>query len=441
MPKKDDTGIKNEEEFIAIKETISVQDTVFQSDKFSELEWYVKEVLHRQDSEKALILITKGALSFGSSDIHYDMRENGVVVRFRIDGNLTEVFTLEFAQYKLVLERLKYKSDLKLNITDVPQDGKYRIIDGEKKIDVRISTLPVKLWENVVCRVLDIENAIVPLEGLGFMWTSKRQIEKSLQKKNGMILVTGPTGSGKTTTLYSMLSHLNTVEKKVITLEDPIEYELSGVVQSEVSEKRGYTYTTGLKALMRQDPDIIMIGEIRDIDTANIAAQASLTGHLVLATLHTKSASETLERLMNMGMRGYVLAASIDLIIAQRLVRKICPNCKESYEADHDQTEIIKWMMQDIGIEAVSKAKKWAYKLYRGAGCDVCGHSGYKGRLWVFEVLYFTQKIRDLIRDGASPAEILEEARKNDLMIMREDGVLKAMKGETTLEELFKVID
>ena len=369
------------------------------------------------------------------------MRENGVVIRFRIDGNLTDVFTLDFSQYKLVLERLKYKSDLKLNITDVPQDGKYRIQEAEKKIDVRISTLPVRAGENVVCRVLDLENAIVPLENLGFMWTSKRQIEKSLKKKNGMILVTGPTGSGKTTTLYSMLNYLNTTEKKVITLEDPIEYELPGVVQSEVSEKRGYTYATGLKALMRQDPDIIMIGEIRDLETANIAAQASLTGHLVLATLHTKSASETLERLMNMGMRGYVLAASIDLIIAQRLVRKICPHCKESYEADHDQTEIIKWMMKDIGIESVSKAKKEAYKLYRGAGCEMCGNSGYKGRLGVFEVLYFTQKIRDLIRDGASPAEILEEARKNDLMVMREDGVLKAMKGETTLEELFKVID
>ena len=193
---------------------------------------------------------------------------------------------------------------------------------------------------------------------------------------------------------------------------------------------------------MRQDPDIIMIGEIRDLDTANIAAQASLTGHLVLATLHTKSAAETLERLMNMGMRGYVLAASIDLIIAQRLVRKICPHCREEYEADHDQAEIIKWMMKDIGIENVGKAKKdTAYKLYRGTGCEKCGNSGYKGRLGVFEVLYFTQKIRDLIRDGASPAEILDEARKNDLMVMREDGILKAMKGETTLEELFKVID
>jgi type IV pilus assembly protein PilB len=228
---------------------------------------------------------------------------------------------------------------------------------------------------------LDLENAIVPLENLGFMWTSKRQVEKSLKKKNGMVLVTGPTGSGKTTTLYSMLSHLNTAEKKVITLEDPIEYELAGVVQSEVNEKKGYGYAQGLKALMRQDPDIIMIGEIRDLETANIAAQASLTGHLVLATLHTKSASETLERLMNMGMRGYVLAASIDLIIAQRLVRKVCPNCRESYDADHDQTEIIKWMMKDIGIENVGKAKKETYKLYRGTGCEKCGNSGYKGRL------------------------------------------------------------
>lgn len=199
-----------------------------------------------------------------------------------------------------MLERLKYKSDLKLNITDVPQDGKYRIADAGGKIDVRISTLPVKYGENAVCRILDSTKSIPELSDLGFMWTSKRQIEKSMKKKNGTILVTGPTGSGKTTTLYSMLQTLNTPERKLITLEDPIEYEIPGIVQSEVDEHKNYTYSTGLKALLRQDPDIIMIGEIRDLESATIAMQAAMTGHLVLSTLHTKSASETIERLMNM---------------------------------------------------------------------------------------------------------------------------------------------
>lgn len=337
------------------------------------------------------------------------MNQTSVGVRLRIDGNLVTVFELTYAEYKLVLERLKYKSNMKLNLTQIPQDGKYRIEDSGDRIDVRVSTLPVKLGENAVCRILDSTNSIPKMSELGFMWTSKRQIEKSTQKKNGMILVTGPTGSGKTTTLYSILSLLNTSDKKVITLEDPIEYELEGVVQSEVNEKNNYTYASGLKALLRQDPDVIMIGEIRDLETADIAAQASLTGHLVLSTLHTKSASETIERLTNMELPSYILASAIDIIIAQRLVRKICIHCSESYEATPEENDIIKWMMQDIGIEAVSKAKKNGFTLHRGCGCEHCGHTGFKGRIGIFEVLYFSDEIRALIRNGASPAEILKQ--------------------------------
>lgn len=369
------------------------------------------------------------------------MRAGTVEVRLRIDGNLVTIFELTPAEYKLVLERLKYKSNMKLNLTQIAQDGKYRVDESGEKIDVRVSTLPVKLGENAVCRILDSTNSIPAMGDLGFMWTSKRQIEKSTQKKNGMILVTGPTGSGKTTTLYSILATLNTPSKKVITLEDPIEYELEGIVQSEVNEKNNYTYASGLKALLRQDPDVIMIGEIRDLETADIAAQASLTGHLVLSTLHTKSASETIERLANMGLAPYILASAIDIIIAQRLVRRICPKCSESYEATPEENDIIKWMMQDIGIEAVSKAKKNGFTLHRGKGCEHCGFTGFKGRLGIYEVLNFSDEIRLLIRNGASPAEILKKGREQDLMLMREDGVLKAMRGKTTIEELFSVID
>ncbi|MDD5198019.1 MAG: GspE/PulE family protein [Candidatus Gracilibacteria bacterium] len=433
--------IQNEEDFKKIKEALQREDAGFHSDKFQELKRFVGEALLRQDSDTALTLITKGALSLGGSDIHYDVKSTSVGVRLRIDGNLVTIFELTFAEYKLVLERLKYKSNMKLNLTQIPQDGKYRIEDAGDRIDVRVSTLPVKLGENVVCRILDSTNSIPVMSDLGFMWTSKRQIEKSTQKKNGMILVTGPTGSGKTTTLYSILATLNTSEKKVITLEDPIEYELEGVVQSEVNEKNNYTYASGLKALLRQDPDVIMIGEIRDLETADIAAQASLTGHLVLSTLHTKSASETIERLTNMGLPSYVLASSIDIIIAQRLVRKICSHCSESYEATPEENDIIKWMMQDIGIEAVSKAKKKGFTLHRGKGCEHCGYTGFKGRIGIFEVLYFSDEIRSLIRQGASPSAILKQGREQDLILMREDGVLKAMRGKTTLEELFSVID
>lgn len=433
--------IQNEEEFKKVKNALMGDILNFHSPRFSELETYVREALKKQDSDTALTLITKGALSFGGSDVHYDFRGSAIAVRLRIDGNLVTIFELTPAEYKLVLERLKYKSNLKLNITNIPQDGKYRIDESGEKIDVRISTLPVKLGENAVCRILDSTNSIPAMAELGFMWTSKRQISKSMAKKNGMILVTGPTGSGKTTTLYSMLASLNTSDKKIITLEDPIEYELAGVVQSEVSEKNGYTYATGLKALLRQDPDIIMIGEIRDLETADIAAQASLTGHLVLSTLHTKSASETIERLINMGLPPYILASSIDIIIAQRLVRKICTHCIESYEADESENEIIKWMMKDIGIEAVTKVSSKGHKLFRGTGCEHCGHTGYKGRLGIYEVLSFSEPVRSLIRAGASPDEILTAGRAQDLMLMREDGVLKAMRGKTTLKELFSVID
>lgn len=434
--------IENEESFKSLKTELIWEQQSYKSDRFVELENLVKDVLDRyQDSDKALTLITKGALSFWSSDIHYDFREWYVQLRFRIDWSLADVFTLSFAQYKLLLERLKYKSDLKLNISNIPQDGKYRIEDEEKKLDVRVSTLPVKLWENVVCRILDSSAKIPTVDDLWFVWASKRQIEKSVKRKNWMILVTWPTWSWKTTTLYSILNTLNTQDRKIITLEDPIEYELPWIVQSEVNEKNWYTFANWLKALMRQDPDVIMIWEIRDLETAQIAAQAALTWHLVLATLHTKSAAETIERLLNMWLPSYILSSAIDIIIAQRLVRKNCWNCMEKIDATSEQNEIIKWMMKDIWIEAVARAKTEWFKLYRWAWCTECWHSWYKWRLWVYEVMAFNDKIRTLIRDWESPEKILEEARKQDMMIMREDWVLKAMRWKTTLEELFRVID
>lgn len=434
--------ITNEQEFEKVKNTLAVRagGGKFHSERFSELSRLVRESLSRQDSDRALILITRGALSFGSSDIHFDLTERDTEIRFRIDGSLVPVLQLERREYKLVLERLKYKSELKLNITHIPQDGKYRIEEDGQKIDVRVSTLPVKWGENVVCRVLDSSGAVPKLIDLGFMWTNKRRIDQSLSKTGGMVLVTGPTGSGKTTTLYSMLQELNTSSRKIITLEDPVEYELPGVVQSEVDEKGGYTYHNGLKALLRQDPDVIMIGEIRDLDTANIAAQSALTGHLVFSTLHTKSASETLERLMNMGVPSFILASSIDVIIAQRLVRRLCPHCSVGHQADMAQSETIRWIMRDIGIGAVERLLKKGFTLKRPVGCEHCGFTGFRGRVGIYEVLHFSNGVRDLVRKGESPARILEEGRKNDLILMREDGVLKALRGKTTLEEIFAAI-
>ncbi len=435
------SNIKDEDQFqdaiIAAKEKSGKTDN---HARFAAIAVQVHSALSRQDSDATLTLITKWALGFGSSDIHYDTGEIDIRIRLRIDGELIDIVTLTHAEYKLLLERLKYKSDLKLNLTDIPQDGKYRITTDNERIDVRVSTLPVRYGENVVCRILDSTKAIPLVEELGFMWTSKRQIDRSLKKKNGTILVTWPTGSGKTTTLYSMLTSLNTEDRKIITLEDPIEYELAWIVQSEVDDKKNYSYSSGLKALMRQDPDIIMIGEIRDLESATIAMQAAMTGHLVLSTLHTKSAWETIERLMNMGVPNYILASGLDVIIAQRLVRRLCPHCIESYVADPSQIDIIKYMLKDLGIEALA-SKKDGFNLWKSKWCNECAMTGYKGRIGIYEVMNFSEDIRTLIRTGSSPKEIITAARKWDLMLMREDGILKAMQWKTSLDELFKVIE
>jgi type II secretory ATPase GspE/PulE/Tfp pilus assembly ATPase PilB-like protein len=434
-------AITSEEEFHEkLEEVKEKSHTTTDTERFRPLAEALHDRLRNQDSEAALTIMTKGALWLGSSDIHYDTSDKNIAIRIRIDGELMTITELEKSEYKLLLERLKYKSNLKLNITEVPQDGKYRITDGGDRIDVRVSTLPVRYGENAVCRILDSTKSIPTVGDLGFMWTSKRQIDKALKKKNGTLLVTWPTGSGKTTTLYSMMTTLNTPDKKIITLEDPIEYELPGIVQSEVDEKKNYLYSTGLKALMRQDPDVIMIGEIRDLDSATIAMQAAMTGHLVLSTLHTKSAWETIERLMNMGVPSYILASWLDVIIAQRLVRRLCPHCMVQYNADRSEIDIIEWMLKDIGMAEVA-AKREGYTLYKGKWCEACGMSGYKWRIWVYEVLFFSDNIRALIRSGGSPREIIELARKGDLMLMREDGILKAMQGKTSLDELFKVIE
>ena len=408
--------------------------------RFAELSKAMHAILIQQDSEWALALITRGALALGSSDIHYDTNETGVNVRIRIDGSLVTIIALNRQEYKLILERIKYKSNLKLNLTAIPQDGKYRILENDR-IDVRVATLPVKYGENIVCRILDSTASIPKLEELWLQWTAKRQVDRALREKNGTVLVTWPTGSGKTTTLYSMLQSLNTADKKIITLEDPIEYELPWIVQSEVNDKTEYTYTTWLRAILRQDPDIIMVWEIRDLESATIAMQAAMTGHLVLSTLHTKSASETIERLMNMGIPSYILSSGLDIIIAQRLVRRLCPYCLESHEASPKEIDIIKWMMKDLGIaKAFAERRKWVYKLYSSRWCEQCGMTGYHGRIGIYEVLALNDTIRTLIREGASPIEIMKAARENDLVLMREDGIMKAMRGKTSLEELFRVV-
>ncbi|MDD2907107.1 MAG: GspE/PulE family protein [Candidatus Gracilibacteria bacterium] len=437
VTKKPDIEEKNIQEELKNEILSKESKREYHSSKFQKIETQVKESLKQQKTDDTLRDITIGALVLGSSDVHYEVFEDYVVVRFRIDGVLVDIFRLNYKEYKLILERLKYSSGLKLNITDVPQDGKYSMIIEKRDIDVRVSTLPVGNSENVVCRILDNTNAVIDFEELGFFWTTKRILEKAISKKNGMVLVTGPTGSGKTTTLYTVLAELNTRDKKIITLEDPIEYSMDGVIQSEVNEKRGYTFHTGLRAILRQDPDIIMVGEIRDRETLETATQASLTGHLVLSTLHTKSAADTLDRIINMGIKPYIIASALDTIVAQRLVRKICTHCKVEKVKTPEEQAIIEAMMKDIGMN-IRQAK--SIKLYEGAGCEKCNHSGYSGRIGIYEIISLTTKLRDMIREGATTQDIIDEARNGDLITIKEDGILKAIRGFTTIEEILRVI-
>ena len=410
---------------------------VYKSDKFSKIENKVKQSLKNQKTDDALVDITTWALVLWSSDVHYETFEDYVVVRFRIDGVLVDIFRLTHKEYKVILERLKYSSSLKLNITNIPQDGKYNMVIDDRKIDVRVSTLPVWDYENVVCRILDNTNAVIDFDKLWFFWTTKRILERAISNKNGMILVTWPTGSGKTTTLYTILSKLNTRDKKVITLEDPIEYRLDWVIQSEVNEKNGFTFKTWLRAILRQDPDIIMVWEIRDKDTLETATQASLTGHLVLSTLHTKSAAETLDRIVNMWLKPYVLASALDTIIAQRLVRRVCEHCKVEKEKSQLDISIISNMMKEIGMSSVLTKH---IKLYEWKWCSKCNHSWYSWRIWIYEIISLNEELRDLIREGATTEEIIRKARDGDLITMKEDWILKAIKGYTTIEEILRVI-
>jgi len=439
MKTKENTKVKDKklEEYLKWKILSHEKKKDYSSDRFLKIEEKVKKSLQKQNTDEALKDITIWALVLWVSDIHYEYYEEFIVVRFRIDGILVDIFNFTIKEYKAVLERIKYSSSLKLNITNIPQDWKYSLNIDKKKIDVRVSTLPTKYWENMVCRILDSDKAIVDFEQLWFFWTGKRILEKAIEKKNGLILVTWPTWSWKTTTLYTLLDKLNTRDKKVITLEDPIEYEMPWITQSEVEESNWFTFEAGLRAVLRQDPDVIMVWEIRDLTTLEIATSASLTGHLVLSTLHTKTAADTLDRMINMWLKPYILASAVDTIIAQRLVRRICPHCKIEKEKTPWEISVIKSMMDSIGMKWLSATN---IKLYEWEGCIECNNSWYKWRIWIFEIILISENIKNLIREWSTVEEIINEARNWDLITMKEDGILKAIKGYTTIEEILRVI-
>lgn len=361
-----------------------------------------------------------------ASDIHIEYDGDFMRVRFRIDGILSEHMKTSAKVYKAIISRIKIMANLNISEKRLPQDGRIYLVVDNKPVDFRVSTMPTSRDEKVVMRVLDKSSFMVSKEKLGFSQESIEVYDNLLSKPYGLILVVGPTGSGKTTTLYSMLNQLNDIEKNILTIEDPVEYELQGVNQSQINYKAGLDFTSALRAFLRQDPDIIMVGEIRDHDTAEIAIRASLTGHLVLSTLHANTAVGAISRLSDMGMDSFLITSSLVGVVAQRLVRKICPMCKISYQASVGDKKALNY---DLDKELI---------LYKGEGCDKCSNIGYKGRLGIYEMIQVTNPIRDLIDKGAKETEIILKVNDLGMKTMKQDATMKVMSGQTTVEEMIR---
>ncbi len=388
-----------------------------------------------QESEDAPVIklvnaILSDAIDKRASDIHVESYEKSFRVRFRIDGSLYEIMKPPIKMRNAIVSRLKIMSRLDIAERRLPQDGRIKLKLGKgKEIDFRVSVLPTLFGEKVVLRLLDKSNLQLDMTKLGFDEQQLVHFQEAIHKPFGMVLVTGPTGSGKTTTLYSALSDLNKTTDNISTAEDPVEFNLEGINQVQMHEEIGLTFANALRSFLRQDPDIILVGEIRDFETAEIGIKAALTGHLVLSTLHTNDAPSTINRLLNMGVEPFLVSSSINLILAQRLARKICPECKES--------------VGKISAEQIEKLGPVADELndvtlYKGAGCDTCNKTGYKGRIALYEVMPMSDDIKEMVLQGASAIELRREAMRNGMVSLRQSGIQKLIQGTTTLEEVLK---
>jgi type II secretion system protein E len=388
------------------------------------------EISHLRDlaQEKGIIqvvnLIIENAAKDRASDIHVEPGEFNVRVRYRIDGVLYEKETLPARMYSAVSSRIKLLSQMNIAERRLPQDGRIKVAASGRNIDIRVSTIPTVYGESVVMRLLDKEASFITLEDIGFDRTILDIYEDVIKKPYGMILITGPTGSGKSTTLYASLAVINSAEKKIITVEEPVEYLMPGINQIQVRPKIGLTFASGLRHIVRQDPDIIMVGEIRDMETASIAIHAALTGHLLFSTLHTNDAPGAITRLMDMGIENYLVASTLICVMAQRLVRRICPFCKTREDLPKD---VLKKISADIR------------EVWTGRGCDACSGTGYKGRIGIFEVLPVAGPIRELIMKRASIKEMKDKATELGMRTLREDGIGKVIKGITTIDEVLRV--
>lgn len=441
-----------------LKEVIDIQ----REDDGSNQKVTEAEVAEDSPIAQTVNLLLEYAIRSNASDIHIEPREQFVQVRYRIDGVLKEVNRLPKNVLGALVSRIKILSNLKIDERRVPQDGRFKIKVAGKQYALRVSTLPIADGEKVVMRILDESNQAVTLEQLGYWGHSLAVINQALTEPNGMILVTGPTGSGKSTSLFSVLSMLNTPEVNISTIEDPVEYKIPGVNQTQTNSKAGMTFASGLRALLRQDPNIIMVGEIRDGETANLGVQAALTGHLVFSTLHTNNAATCLPRLLDMGIEPFLIASTVKAVVGQRLVRRLCMNCRQSYVPD--QTEVaeitrlfhlapgqnfyyIHQLEAQAIVQKVGGETPWGTTDTTIAtlwqpnpnGCDECNHTGFKGRVGIYEVLGTSREIQKMIIGGNTSNEIQDQAVAEGMTTMLTDGLIKAIRGNTTVEEVLRV--
>jgi type IV pilus assembly protein PilB len=396
-------------------------------------------------------ILLETAVKSGASDIHLEPQEAGMRIRYRVDGILSEKHTLPKEMQESIVARIKILSNLKIDEKRVPQDGRFKIQVGETFTDLRISTLPTVNGEKVVIRLLKDEANVYTFKDLGLSGLSLKRFEEALLKSNGIVIITGPTGSGKTVTLATALSKLNTSMVNIVTLEDPVEIKVKGVNQVQINPAAGLTFASGLRAFLRQDPNIVMVGEIRDGETAELAIHAALTGHLVLSTLHTNSSAGAIPRLIDMGVENFLLASTLNAVLAQRLVRKICASCKTPYDPPAELLADIRAMLSDVKesqllaaqdktvVTAVKDLANQQTKLYRGVGCHKCNDTGYKGRCGIYEVLLVTEKIKPLIITKSTESDINKVAMADGMLTLLQDGYIKVLEGITTIEEVLRV--
>ncbi len=396
--------------------------------------------IQQTSSEKiteVLDIILAGAAVLNASDIHIEPSEKEARLRTRIDGLLQDVTSLDPIIFQKVLSRIKLLSGLKLNINDRPQDGRFSISIQGNPVEVRASTLPAEHGESIVLRVLNPKN-LITLEVLGLRKDLLTSLNKEIKKPNGMIIVTGPTGSGKTTTLYAFLSKIKSPENKIITIEDPIEYHLKGISQTQTNPAKGYDFANGLKSIMRQDPDVILVGEIRDLETVQIATQAALTGHLVLTTLHTNDAAGTIARLISLGAQASNIAPALNVAIAQRLVRKICPKCSKLRKISKEELSNLKKGLSNLP-KAIKPQLTENTKIPQAAGCSECNSTGFKGRIGIFEAFFVNNEMEKFISTSPSIALLKEKAIQQGMVTLKQDGLLRALQGLTTIEEVERI--